>query len=325
MSDSIMEQGLQKYLDKQKPFGQCDILEITQLTDGGSNNHLNYKILTSRGAFVARITKPGDMHSYSNLADEFTILKLIESYGVGPRVITIDLENYQLPVLFEEYIEGKAYKDVLKGTEEMFGTLIKLLITISQIPINQSQFPFKFTYTTHKTSFRIWEMRMNEIEKISETGGGASRAYREVIKNTKEYLEKNDRVLRSAPAEFIYNDIHPGNALLLHDGQAKLIDWQKVSLGDPAFMIALFARRFGSPWQMNNHDFILKALQSYMRYKKIPDFETLFYARILERAVSDMIWISWSALKNGASANIKKPEENQYLHEAMTHLEFLKR
>lgn len=76
---------------------------------------------------------------------------------------------------------------------------------------------------------------------------------------------------------------------------------------------------------MSDCDFIAKALQAYTQYKKIPDFESIFYTRILERAVSDMIWISWSALKSGSPTGIKRPEENQYLHEAMTHLAFLKR
>ena len=61
----IMEENLKRYVDGQD-FGE--VSRVEELTDGSSNNHLNYKITTSKAVFVARITKPGDLLSYSNLA-----------------------------------------------------------------------------------------------------------------------------------------------------------------------------------------------------------------------------------------------------------------
>lgn len=325
MGNDPIKLSLQKYLNSQKPLGNSVIAEIIQLTDGQSGNHLNYRVVTSNGAFVARITKPGDLLSYANLADEFSILKLIESYTIGPKALAIDLEYYQYPVLFEEYIEGIRYDQISLGNEEMFDALIDLLTKASKIKLEQRQFPFKFTYTTYMTNFRAWDMRMEEIERTLGTSNSFSGDYRGVIQATKSHLESIDPMLRSAKREFIYNDVHPGNTFWLSQNkEARFIDWQKVSLGDPAFMAALCARRFGSLWEMDMHDFIEKVLVSYKERKSIQNFETLFRARILERAVSDMIWETWTVLKKGLPIEIQNPEESKYFNEAKKCLERLR-
>lgn len=316
MEKDSIKHSLQEYLNIQKPLGERSISEIIQLTDGKSSNHLNYKIVTSNGIFVARITKPGDLLSYTNLADEYSILKLIEPYSVGPKVFVIDLEYYQYPILLEEFIEGIVYERISQGTEEMFAALISLLVKTSEIKFGQHQFPFKFSYTTYITNFRAWDMRMEEIDRAG-IHSGLLGAYKEVIRMAKKYLKGIDTVLRSANREFIYNDVHPGNIFWLsQDKKAKFIDWQKVSLGDPTFMAALCARRFSSIWQANAGDFTQKVLISYGKYKNIQNFEALFRARIFERAVSDMIWEAWAVLKRGSSIEIQSPEESKYFIEA---------
>jgi thiamine kinase-like enzyme len=322
-TDSI-KQNLQKYLAIQKPFGQRIVSEIIQLTDGKSANHLNYKIITSDGVFVARITKPENLLSYANLADEFVILKFIEQHAIAPEALMIDLENFRYPVLFEEYIEGNTFTDITSGTEKMLSACMNLLVKTSEVKLNQSQFPFKFTYTTYATNFRAWEMRMKEIKKAFGSKQPFLREYSSVIYSAEKYLTTSDVILRSAKIEFIYNDIHPGNTFWLPKEQkAKFIDWQKVSLGDPAFMAALFARRFASIWETNGQNFAKKTLNLYNNIKKIENFTDLFYNRILERAVSDMIWEPWTALKRGLPITIKNPEENRYFNEAKECLKHL--
>lgn len=317
MAKDSIKYNLQKYLNVRKPLGQRSIFEITQLTDGKSSNLLNYKVVTSDGIFVARIMKPEDWLNYTNLADEYSILKLVESYGVSPNAFMIDLEYFQYPILLEEYIEGVAYDQILQGTEEMFDALIGLIVRISEIKLEQQQFPFKFTYTTYMTNFRAWNLRMKEIDGVLGVSNNFSGVYREVIKVATKYLEDIDLVLRSAKREFIYNDVHPGNTFWLpQTKEAKFIDWQKVSLGDPAFMAALFARRFSPIFQMNAQDFAQKVLISYGKHKNIQNFETLFQARIIERAVSDMIWEMWAAIKSGLPIKIQSPEESKYYNEA---------
>ncbi len=324
MENYFKKSSLQEYLEARKPLAQRNIFKIMQLTDGKSSNHLNYKIVTSDGIFVARIVKPGDLLNYTNLADEFLILKLIESYCVGPRVFMIDLEGFQSPILFEEYVDGLLYDKISESSEEIFRTLISLLVKTSEIKLGQHQFPFKFTYTTYMTNFRAWDMRLGEIEKAGVSNDLLLR-YKEIIRAVKKYLEGVDSILRSAKKEFIYNDVHPGNIFWLpKEKVAKFIDWQKVSLGDPTFMAALCARRFNSLVRANTEDFAEKVLTAYSKQNNIQNFETLFYARILERAVSDMIWETWATLKRGLSIGIQSSEESKYFKEAKEYLQRLR-
>lgn len=214
-----MEQDLLKYLNTWKPLGHIDISEIAPLSGGKSNNHLNYKVMTSGGVFVARVVRQGNAVSYSNLADEFTILKFVERYGVAPKAIAIDLEHFQLPVLFEEYIGGSAYNAIPDCTDAMFDGLMRLLLRISQVGIGGSEFPFKFTYTTYETNFKTWDMRIKEICQMRGNEDCIPAVYTGVVKSAKVYLGKIDAVLKSAKPEFIYNDVHPGNVFWLAESQ----------------------------------------------------------------------------------------------------------
>ncbi|MEK7185535.1 MAG: phosphotransferase [Patescibacteria group bacterium] len=312
-----MEQKLESYF---KSLNLGTVSGVTELKDGNSSNHNNYKVVTSQGIFVARVTKPGDLLGYTNLSDEYTILKLVERYNIGPKAIHIDLENFENPILIEEFLDGISYLKISTATEDMLEKTIDLLVATSKVGLGFEQFPFKFTYTTFQTNFKVWMTRMEEIKKTLGDGNQILTDFNSVIDSTKEILIKKDALLTSAPKEFIYNDIHPGNLFWLpREGKTKFIDWQKVSLGNPAFMISLFARRFFAYfWGMDEKEFAAKVIKSYQDKKQVRGFEELFYASMLERAVSDMIWSVWADVKKGVAVKISKADESQYYKEAIT-------
>lgn len=311
-----MEEKLKKYL-KGQTLGS--IIEIKELTDGNSSNHLNYKIVTFSGSYVFRITKPGDMLSYSNLSDEYVILKLLEKYNIGPKAITIDLEGFETPLLVEEFLEGILYSNLSKASEEVFEKTIDLLVETSNVSISNNEFPFKFAYGTFKTNFKVWDSRLKEIKEALGKDHFLVSGFKKVTESAQKILEEKDTILRDAPKEFIYNDVHPGNIFwVAKENKAKFIDWQKVSMGNPAFMACLFARRFGQLWGMNQVEFSKKVFEAYQKRKNINKLEELFYASILERAVSDMIWGVWADVKKKNVIKMDSMEENKYYKEAMS-------
>lgn len=309
-----MEEKLKKYLESQN-LG--NITEVKELIDGNSSNHLNYKITTSLGSYVARVTQPVNMLSYSNLADEYVILKMVEKYDIGPKAMVVDLENFETPLLVEEFLEGTPYSNLDNLSEEIFEKTINLLVETSNIPISIDQFPFKFSYGTYKTNFKVWNFRLKEIEETLGEDHFLVSGFKKVVESAQKILEGKDVILRSAPKEFIYNDVHPGNIFwLAKENKAKFIDWQKVSLGNPAFMICLLARRFGQLWGMDQAGFSKKVLEAYQKKKNITNLEEIFYASILERAVSDMIWSVWADMKKNIPIKIDSLEDNKYYKEA---------
>lgn len=313
-----MEEALARYFQERNTEGVGKILSIDFLTDGNSSNHLNYKIITSSGTYVARVTKSGDMLSYSNLADEYTILKYVEKFQVGPRALAIDLERFESPLLIEEFIEGAPLSRVHDADENVFEHTIDLLIRTSNININREQFPFKYTYSTYKINFKAWDLRIKEIAKSTGDDHPVVSEFKQITKKAENILSKREVLLESAPVEFIYNDVHPGNIFWLpQDNESKFIDWQKVSLGDPTFMVALFARRFGHLWKIGD-EFKAKTLASYKTKKNIEHFDELFNSRILVSAVSDMIWIVWADIKKGNNISTPSLDENKHYEEAKT-------
>ena len=157
---------------------------------------------------------------------------------------------------------------------------------------------------------------MEEIKKALGSENPVVKECESIIKPATEILKKKDSLLRSSPREFVYNDVHRGNLFwLAKKHKAMFIDWQKVSFGDPSFMIALFARRFGEIWGMGNQEFAKKVLESYRGKKQINHLEELFYARVFERAASDMIWSMWSDIKKEGAIKNANLNENKYYGE----------
>jgi len=311
-----MEEKLKVYFRGQNLKDVSIVTDITTLNDGNSSNHLNYKVTTPEGIFLARVVKPDNHLSYANLSDEYTILKLIEEYDIGPRAIHIDLEYFDSPLLIEEFMDGTSASNIQKAPEDLFNEIIALLTTTSNIDINFNKFPFKFTYTTYETNFKAWSIRMEEIKKALGSENPVVKECESIIKPATEILKKKDSLLRSSPREFVYNDVHRGNLFwLAKKHKAMFIDWQKVSFGDPSFMIALFARRFGEIWGMGNQEFAKKVLESYRGKKQINHLEELFYARVFERAASDMIWSMWSDIKKEGAIKNANLNENKYYGE----------
>ena len=86
-----MEEKLKLYLQNLNLEEISDVTDISLIVDGNSSNHLNYKVSTSNNSYIARVTKPDNVTSYTNLADELPILKQVEKYDIAPRAIPIDL------------------------------------------------------------------------------------------------------------------------------------------------------------------------------------------------------------------------------------------
>jgi aminoglycoside phosphotransferase (APT) family kinase protein len=315
-----MEEKLTKYiLERNATYG--DLIHIESLDDGKSTNHSNYKVKTTKGVYVARITHPQNILSYSSLSDEFTILKLLESYAIAPKAYTIDLEYFETPLLFEEYIDGNPMSSLKNASQEDFLKCLLFLEKISQTPINENHFPFKYTYTTYETNIHAWQLRLEEIIKVLGKDNSLVVEFEQFFGIGAEALRKHNHLLKNAPRTFIYNDIHLGNIFITPDGDVKFIDWQKVSLGDPSFMVALFARRFSTVWSKGEDEFIQDVLKYYQSDIQASDFEKLFYLRVFERATSDAIWSVWAEVKTKGTTTLNKLEDSQHYQVALKFLD----
>lgn len=309
-----MEETIREYLNSERREYIGEVLEVVLLTSGNSSNHDNYKIAGEKGNFVFRLARGGDLINQASIADEYTILKKVEPYNIAPKALEINIESPLGYYLIEGFLEGKPLSDATDLDEGVFENILKLIAKTSDIKINQDEFPFKFSYSKYTTHFAHADSKLNEISKIYPDKQKEIEEIRQLADKAKKILEEGENVLSQATIEFVYNDVHPGNVFLDNNREVKFIDWQKVSLGDPTFMIALFAKRFSHLWEVDKKTFKDKIVKEYSKLKNIDNLEKLLDLRILERTMADMIWVVREAAKKGEK--FIELEDNKHYLEA---------
>lgn len=310
--------ALESYLKAKRPLGDVEILRVSALAPEKGGSHDNFRIDVQGGNMVARAEKSERENANpTDVAAEYAVLRCVQGEGVGPKPIGIDIDGFNVPLLFEEYIEGTPYSEILNLGQEHFNALITLMVRVGQIRVPIEGFNFTNSYSTYQTNFDAWDMRIGEIAKHVGCVHDTVAAFHDVAMRAKTALTHHEDALARAASTFIYNDIHGDNVLYVGDGQAKFVDWQKVSMGDPAFMAAVCAHRMGKLFVMSDEDFSEKVLRAYTRAVSIPNFEELFRARIIERTVSDMTWSIWSKIKTGTAIGDISADENPYYRKAI--------
>ncbi|MFC1802026.1 aminoglycoside phosphotransferase family protein [Patescibacteria group bacterium] len=305
-------------------FKKSGLGEVSKIEELAGSNHLNYKVTTSKGVYVARFVKPEGLSRDLNLSNEYKILQLLENYDIAPKSILLDLESFETPLLIEEFIDGVPFRGIEEVGGEMFEKSIDLLVKISELEINKKEFPFKFFYHNYEVSFKSWSERLGEIENFFGKDSLVVADLNKLIKKVQNVLEKKEDLLKNSKKEFIYNDLHLGNMFWsASEKKTKLIDWQKVSLGDPAFMLTLFIRRFYNVWNMSKQEFLEKAFSLYNKKKKISLSRELLELRILEREMSDAVWVVWASVKkSGLDKNYSLNDNKYYLETKRLLLKF---
>lgn len=234
-----------------------------------------------------------------DVESEFKILKIIEKYSISPKPIILDKNGFGAPVLLESYVKGAPYSSFKILDSAKLKAALKLIAKTSQINISPKL--FKFKYQNYSANIKNWRKRIEEIKKLGKK-------YKEIKKLTSalkilsgkaaKILTKNGKILLKTKPEFIYNDIHGDNLFWLpQKNKAVFIDWQKVSWGDPTFMLAVFTLAFESKVPESKDKFYTNILKEYKKIRNIKNLEALFNLRILEREISNMIWVPWHALK----------------------------
>src|SRR3989338_11615401 len=301
---------IKKYFLARHPLGKKTKLKSFKFLGGG--NHFNFLLKTNKGNFVLRIARPEALGAgvLFGIPNEFTLLKLIEKYEVAPKAVAVDLENFELPFLIEKFILGRKYSSYEKLSEKQIKEAMRLMAKISKINLPPEIFPFKFSYQSYETSISGWQRRLNEIKKLGHDKKDLNQIIKKfglIINQAAKILLHNKKLLEETKTSFIYNDAHGGNILWLSK-KAIFIDWQKVSLGDPSFMPAVFALAVEKKVPFKREEFFSWFAKEYNKLVGIKNFEKLFRLRILEREVANMLWVVWEALKLGKKLPFKNLE-----------------
>lgn len=286
----------------------------------GGGNHFNYKFKSGGKELVLRMSNPGavGVGKMFDVESEFKILMLVEKHHISPKPIALDKTGLGAPLLLESHVRGAPYAKFRKLDNSKLKAALALIAKISRIKINPRL--LKFKYRNYSVNIKNWNRRIKEIEKIGkkykETEKLAS-VLRVLSRRAAEILRANEGVLLKTRPEFIYNDIHGENLFWVKkEKKAIFIDWQKVSWGDPSFMLAVFALALESKAVESREKFYEKILKEYKKMRNIKNLETLFYLRILEREIANAIWVPWHALKSIGRLPFKKANDYSRLSRA---------
>lgn len=276
----------------------------------GGGNHFNYKFRSGRRELVLRISNPRAVGAGEifNVESEFKILKLVEKYNISPKPLILDKAGLGIPLLLESCVDGTPYAKSRTLDEGKLRAALELIAKTGHIKTNPRL--LKFKYRNYAVNIKNWNQRIKEIKKIGKKYKEAKKlvsALKVLSRKAAKILKANEQALLKTKPEFIYNDIHGENLFWVEkERKAIFIDWQKVSWGDPSFMLAVFALAFESRAGVSKYEFYAKILKEYKKIRNIKNLETLFNLRILEREIANAIWVPWHALKSIGKLPFKK-------------------
>ena len=106
------------------------------------------------------------------------------------------------------------------------------------------------------------------------------------------------RVLREHGPAFIFASAHVGHCFAAPHG-LRFINWEKVGIGDPCFTLAVFLASL-----CERADFLAvreEMTRQYLAANPVSGFTELLRQRLVEREISNLIWVLWNYARSGDS------------------------
>ena len=209
---------------------KLDPIKIKELRTSGIS-HRNFLITTNGKRFLLRLSTRRKKHHY-HLSYEYSILKHIEKYGLSPKSYILSKGSVVgHSFIIVEYIEGKSLKSLNTKQLEELARIVAHLHTIKLSKKIKGKFHDLSTSQKALAKSVSWldsikKFFLGTKEKEKFIGEIAS-AYEKII-HSKGYGKQKG---------LIHLDIAFENIILSKDG-IRIIDWERMSLGDPYYDIA---------------------------------------------------------------------------------------
>lgn len=298
---------IQKYLKKYNPLD----LSGASVKLINEHNHLNYKLEKNEKVYYLRMINPETYRAgeWLHISEEYTLLKHLESSGLGPKVYYLDPERFLLPLFIGEFISDAVCFNELKPlSEKHLIAVAQSIALLNSQNITPEKFPFRKGYTCYSylTSIKTWRKRLTIIKesKNKEILNWAQKIEK-TINQAEEILQRFEPLLEKSSFVFNFDGAHCGNTYW-KSNKVIFLDWQKASYGDPAFTLARFLtsiKEKGERISSSDKEIMLKA---YLEKRQVPEFEKLLDQRLFERQVADMLWVIWHYVKSNKTGPVEQ-------------------
>jgi hypothetical protein len=249
------------------------------------------------------------------MREEYEVLNLLEPSGLAPKAYWFDKGSVRDPAvppfIIQEFIEGMTFRELKRrsrlseGHVQAVGRAIALL-NMQDIGFRQLPFMHKYAQRAYEWSVVRWVERLSQAVLRARRGDVIRWAARifPVALTASLILERHRSLLPRKAAVFHFDGAHLGNILLTErvKQRIKFIDLQRVSIrNDPAFTLVRFATSIADKRADPGKQVVEILINAYLEARPDLDrteFENLFFLRLLERAVSDLVWVLWNPFQD---------------------------
>ena len=285
---------VKNYLDESNAFN----FRGAELKIVSAHNHLIYRAEKNNAVYAIRMTNPESYRAreWISMGEEFEILRAIEKTGLGPKAYYLD-KTFRVPFLIQEFVEADCF-NILKPLSVYH--LERAAWAIAQLnlaDITPKALPFMSQYQEKSLmkSVFVWQARLADSVRrnIKKDVLGWAAKIAPLTARAAWKLSRYSYLFAGSKFFFHFDGAHCGN-VYLRNGRAIFLDWQKVSLrSDPTFTLVRFMVSVEKNGEVSNFLFNT-LLSSYLEVNLVKNFFEMAHARLLERQVSDLVWVLWN-------------------------------
>lgn len=290
---------VRSYLDRVNPLG----LRNAKLDLVNAHNHIIYRVEQNDGSvYVLRMINPESYRAgeWVNMNEEFRILKVLELRGLelGPRVYFLDEDKFSIPILIQDFVEATCFNDLKPLSRQHLEGAARAVATLNTASIDQSNLHFlkKYTKESFEKSGFAWKVRLLDSFRRAPKKDVFEwvRKIWPLTSQARKYLRWYEGLFAATSWSFHFDGAHTGNTYW-RDGKVLFLDWQKVSYrNDPTFTLVRFMTSADTePGKVSEEMFDI-LVRRYLQVNPRPDFREMARARLLERQVSDLVWVLWN-------------------------------
>lgn len=302
MLQAPSNEGIRSWLMERRPLGIEEPIEITDIDPKAWSGHFNFLVKAGGERFVLRFKGPEWGEAEKGIRAECDILRAVEPYGVGPRVFGITDDFFGENALFMEFLDGKPLNALAPEKQRnYFPAVAELAARINRIPYQDFEFALPTIYGTYREHAATWRERLGVIRSRPGLEAWAERIDA-LLPSAEAALSRFEpaleRVLRERGPAFIFASAHIGHCFVTPNG-LRFINWEKTGIGDPCFTLAVFLASI-----RDRADFPAvqeEMIRQYLAANPMPGFAELLANRLVEREVSNLIWVLWNYARSGDS------------------------
>lgn len=283
-----LEHRLSKYLEGLEPslLGETTTLDVGRVELlGAGTRHFNYLAVVNGRKYVARFSLTN--HPESHTEYEYMGLRAVGGVGIAPVAYYHESSKSHLglPFIIMEYVDGSHPESFTQGLSREIARVVALMHSID------TGAPALLPIRRKVGKGEILKVVEEKVDYISRKLAGGTRGADLALHIAEGYeMVAGLDTGNCGNGVLAHGDISLHN-IVLGNGGLRLIDWETVSITDPAYDIATFFDRAGLPQQCRNA-FMEEYVSASGRYGIPGRLESFEKIRVFDR----MCWCIWEAI-----------------------------